>query len=1268
MRSVKDISSVFKSRLGLKLALPVLLTAALLVAPLVVSLRTESTIDASNAEIVGNNEALIHLTAMESALRAEQVAIYEFMFERAPWAMEAFQQASSNLERAHDEAARHVDNPTEAEALDGCLKEHEALNSLFLGEIAPELESGASAQDMMPQEFQLHDHFNRALEMRQAAADSFSNDLQQAISVESDSRAAASNVLWFTVVTAISIGLVIAAISASRALRPIRKISDAAHDISEGDLTRRVTITGKDELADLGNSFNFMAASLMSRTAQLEQEKARMRSIHQSIGDGIIVVNSDGVVVSINPAAEVALGMAAIDLEGTPDLGVPELQKALAGGPVKPQDMVKCWEVKNCAKNDCPSHGSPDRRCWLQCGTFCYNQIQGTFRQKRDACERCDVFRRNAVHEMNLEIGGRHYSAEIVPILDDLGQEEGHTAVLHDITEIQNAKEKLEQHSRELEVLNSISETMAGSLDLETTLNAALNRVVVVEKADTAFIHLLDRETDLLTPRAFTGVKLTSLDNPNNIPRGKGCPGHVLESGKPVVETDLREVEDVPKEVLEAGLKSAVSVPLKSKNATMGTMTLLSKQLGAFNEEDARLLALIGNQIGAAADNASLYGQSVEYARKEKARNRIAAALASSLELGDAFDAFAKELGALVSFDRVSIAVPKPENQLQVLALRGPVNGVFHEGSVSSIEGTAPEWVMKHRQPYFTGDISGAMRFREQDKLVKSGMRSQLNMPLVIKDKVLGSLNFGSSRPDAYGPAEAEEIKAVAHQVALALANQELFEDVSKAKTQWETTFDSVSEGIAIVDEHHDVLRLNQAAADIVGGRVQDLIGRKCYEVIHRLCDVPATCPMSLEGQGRVVSEHESPDGRTLELVVDPMIDKKGKKRGAVHFLRDVTEAKRLRQQLLQSEKMVAVGQLVSGVAHEINNPLTGVMGYSQLLLTRDLDEKTRRDVEQINREADRATKIVQHLLSFARKHRPERKLIDVNQILRESLELKAYDLRVNNITIEQELDQNPLSLTVDPHLLQQVFLNLITNSEQAMLEANGSGLLKVTSAVSDGHVEVSFADSGPGIPEGLRDRVFDPFFTTKDVGKGTGLGLSVAYGVIQDHGGHIWVDPAYRGGARIVVQLPLSAVEVNSMPEREKQSVCLTGFKLGEILLVDDEASIREVLKETLKGAGHNVDTAKDGRVALRMLKKKHYDCVVSDVKMPGMDGPTLHRAIKDSDPDLARTFIFISGDVVSPETRHYLNEAGNPYLAKPFELDELESELQKMLGGRKN
>jgi len=1263
MKRFKEIKSVFNTGLGRKLTTPILLVVAIFSVPFFFFFHMEQVVDASSNDIANRNDAIDHVANMGAAVDREQAAVYRMVFNNQPQAIADFQTAAGDVQMWHDEAAMHVENPEEEAALAECQTLHDQVRSTVTTVIIPAIQSSNPDQaGLVATADSVRPAYERITALHGELEGLFIKDRQASIASQTDAREFASEMVRASIVAAILLGLIVAVYYARRLIVPIKGMADASLKIARGDLSQRVEIKGRDELAEMGQSFNDMADSLERRTDQLEREKARIRAVHQSIGDGIVVVDRGGVIISVNPAAESILGKHATQLERTTNTGVPELQAALSQT-IKPEQMLKCWEAKNCEKSDCPSHGATDYRCWLQCGTFCYNQIQGTFKQKRDACERCDVFKHNATRQLTLKINGRHYSTAIIPILDDYGQEEGRTVAMHDITEVQLAKEAVERHSAELTALNSVSEVLAESLDLDTTLENALDKILELTDGDAASVHLLDKSRETLNLVASRGDtnKLKTLIARVQIEGTLA--GAAFSDGKPILVNDAREDRRVIAASKAEGFLSILAVPLKHKRKTIGVIMLRANRAGAFSEDTLRLTTLIVDQVAAAVENSRLYEDSLKHSREAVAKSGIASTLTSTLELKEVFDEFVRETRELVEFDRISVIAVRSNGLIKKTFLPNGMEPPFANGDQGRItaSGTVVEWVVKNRRPYISGDISQDMGFREQKQLQKEGLRSQLNIPLVVKGKVLGSLNFASAKAFAYDDKTILELQPVADQVALSLSNQELFEDVARAKSEWETTFDSASEGIAMVSNDHHIVRLNRAAAEMMGGKPEDLIGRRCYEVVHKTGTCPQGCLMSEAVMSSATSrgEQETANGQILEIVVDPVYDEEGKPAGAAHFLRDITEAKRLRQQLLQSEKMIAVGQLVAGVAHEINNPLTGVMGYAQLLMARDIDDRAKGDAESIFKEAERATRIVRHLLSFARKHQPERRAVDINVTLRESLELKAYELRVNNIELETRLGDNLPMTNADPHQLQQVFLNLINNAEQAMLEDSGAGLLKISTQLQNGRIRIAFADTGPGIPQDMADRVFDPFYTTKDVGKGTGLGLSVCYGVAQDHGGRIWVEPVHGRGATVVLELPvLSAPSVDAEPEKT-----VFHARLGKILLVDDEAAIRQVLTETLKQAGHEVEAAGNGVTALKMLKQKHYDCVVSDVKMPGMDGPTLHTEVLGIDPDTARRFIFISGDTISPETRSYLDHIDNLRLAKPFNLTDLEEALQKVL-----
>ena len=380
-------------------------------------------------------------------------------------------------------------------------------------------------------------------------------------------------------------------------------------------------------------------------------------------------------------------------------------------------------------------------------------------------------------------------------------------------------------------------------------------------------------------------------------------------------------------------------------------------------------------------------------------------------------------------------------------------------------------------------------------------------------------------------------------------------------------------------------------------------------------------------------------------------------------LVRNVSERKKLEDQtrdlyhqLLQAEKLAALGQTISGVAHELNNPLATILTWAERLSQRPVDEKTKRGLETILSESERAAKIVRHLLTFARKRQSTRAMVDLNHVVRETLALRSYEQRITNITIVDALAAGLPQVFADAHQIQQVLLNLIINAEQAMLAAAGRGTLVVRSwhDVDRDAVVLEINDDGPGIADELQPKIFDPFFTTKEVGQGTGLGLTVAYAIVQEHGGRIRLASAAGAGASFYVELPVTGAPLHRPLATAPKAdfAALTG---SSVLVVEDEPALAAAVAEALADAGFIVDRAGDGEEALRRVNGKSYDLIVCDLKMPKVDGIRFHQRLSTSDPDVARRVIFVTGDVAGTEAEKFLQESGCRWLAKPFRLGDL-------------
>ncbi|HEV8700779.1 MAG TPA: response regulator [Candidatus Polarisedimenticolia bacterium] len=357
--------------------------------------------------------------------------------------------------------------------------------------------------------------------------------------------------------------------------------------------------------------------------------------------------------------------------------------------------------------------------------------------------------------------------------------------------------------------------------------------------------------------------------------------------------------------------------------------------------------------------------------------------------------------------------------------------------------------------------------------------------------------------------------------------------------------------------------------------------------------------------------------------------------------------------QLMQAEKMTALGELVAGVAHEINNPLSTIMGYTQLLLARGVPAEIQRRLDIVHSEANRLAKIVRNLLTFARKHPPEKKHLGLNGIIEKTLELKAYHFRASQIIVEKDLAADLPGTMLDFHQIQQVVLNLLNNAEQAIVEVKRGGTIRLTTRQAGDRIECRIADDGPGVPREIAERIFEPFFTTKKEGKGTGLGLSLCYGIIQEHGGSIRVECGPGQGATFVIDLPLLGNPETALPDTA-DTVPATVSSL-RILVIDDESSIQDLLVELLRTQGHQVDTASDVPEALQKIASNGHDLIISDMKMPHGTGRDIYRAVLQKNARMARRIVFTTGDGASAEIKKFLTEAGNEILFKPFKLEDL-------------
>jgi len=358
---------------------------------------------------------------------------------------------------------------------------------------------------------------------------------------------------------------------------------------------------------------------------------------------------------------------------------------------------------------------------------------------------------------------------------------------------------------------------------------------------------------------------------------------------------------------------------------------------------------------------------------------------------------------------------------------------------------------------------------------------------------------------------------------------KQMEEALRLSSTQWQSTFDAISDATCVINAEGRIQQCNDAMSQLTSKPISDVIGHTCCEFIHGTPKYIEGCPwVSVQNSKNRERAELLIGDKWFGITVDPILDSGHKLVGAVHVVVDITERKQaeereeeLQQELALSMRLAAVGELAAGVAHEINNPPTGVLGFSERLLRKSTDEEIRLDLERIHSEAQRMVKVMDNLRTFTRRREPEKQYSDINDILHETLELRAYELRTGNIEIVTDLAPGFPEIEVDSHQIQEVFLNIILNAEQAMTEAHGRGKLTIKTGKIKDYVRISFTDDGPGILAEHLDRLFDPFFTTRGEEGGTGLGLSICHSIVTEHGGRLCARNKPRKGATFFVELP---------------------------------------------------------------------------------------------------------------------------------------------------
>jgi PAS domain S-box-containing protein len=497
---------------------------------------------------------------------------------------------------------------------------------------------------------------------------------------------------------------------------------------------------------------------------------------------------------------------------------------------------------------------------------------------------------------------------------------------------------------------------------------------------------------------------------------------------------------------------------------------------------------------------------------------------------------------------------------------------------------------------------------------------------------------------------------------------------MNSTEDRYRSLFEQASEAIVITaTEDLRLLEANQAAERLLGIRQSD-VGRLSLIMFCQVTDLRERPPTTGEEWFRFICE-QSPvnlirknGGQTVMEANGAVIDLAGRP-AYQFFLKELTDQSRLEYQLRQAEKYSALGQMISGVAHELNNPLSVINGYLELILAHhSLPAATKNALTKVVQESNRATRLIRNFLNFAREQPGQRRMVDINDYVHRLVELRKFDFSVGNVQLILDLDPQLPQTFADADQVQQVLVNLVNNALQAMLETSGPHTLRIQTKREDQILTVLVEDNGPGVPKDLETRIFEPLFTTKEPGVGTGLGLSIAHSIMAEHQGKISCHRSSLGGAGFTIELPLVApANIESLYggslKQAAESDPVQGWNNVRILVVDDEKPVADLLGEMLGSLGCYTAICTDAEKALETLRQASFDLIITDIRMPKMDGREFFKQAMEENPDLAGRFVLFTGDVVNAETQAFLKVAKCPYLTKPFELDQVHHLVRDVL-----
>jgi PAS domain S-box-containing protein len=997
-------------------------------------------------------------------------------------------------------------------------------------------------------------------------------------------------------------------------------------------------------------------------------------------------------------------------------------------------------------------------------------------------------------HKQN---GYRYLESNGLPVFDPQGDLVGYRGADRDITARKLAEDALAQQAERAALTNRISQAVRRTLDVSEVFETAVHELGVHLEVDRCSLFMKDERAGRVTNAAEYHVSdVVPAGSDFDLPQFQGLNAAMEKHGVLAfddVANDERVRELYQGLLKRFDVKSIMYVGVTVGNELLGAFALsTTRQLRHWSEADIEVAKAAADQTGIAIRQARLYQKAEATSMREALVNKLSVAIRASLSLTSVLDTATRELGQALSASRAEVRLYDATGD-QSFA-RGEYVAEGCE-SVSDFDADYDDLMRRHflkslkplvindTQQYAEGapEFSNCIRLRA----ACTSVRSQIDYPLIVNGEFRGVISIHQTESiRCWTEDEVLLVESVAAQLATGIAQAELFEMVARAKKEWESTFDAMSDGIFIFDRTGRLVRVNRAGASMDNAPPESLLGRQCCDILRTTsdgvaCIVEQALRESVSINLEIVPQHLD---RPVLVTVEPVLDERSQTVGAVCTARDlselrkveavarerqsllknimesareaiyaldseghykwcnqamlemtgykpddiighsflertheddremrrvgfaaalggepqsfesryvasdgsvryalvnsapiivdgqttgvlgiahdITEQKQERDRAARADKLRALGQLASGVAHDFNNSLAAILGRAQLILRRVKDEELIRSLGIIVTAAEDAASTVRRIQTFARKSlAAELELLDVSSLLRDAIEITRTrwenEARAGGLNVDVTLDADEGLFTLgNASELREVFVNLIVNAVDAMPQG---GSLTICGKRKGERLRLRFADTGTGMKEEVRERVFEPFYTTKGV-LGTGLGLAVSYGIVERHQGSISVESKLGKGTTFYIDLPIADNTDSSADESRPE----THTAALSILVVDDEEFVRETLAEMLADLDHTVVTVDCGRKAVEKVASQDFDLVFTDLAMPEMDGWETARAIRKRRPDLPVVLVTGYGATAQPPSGELDLVAG--IIGKPFDFDQVTATIAKV------